>query len=226
MDWRMARSLEVLLAQLNALAPNRNKASDGGIGDAAHSSRTSDHNPDAYGVVRARDFTHDPGDLDGGWLASTLAKFRDPRIKYIIWNYRIWFRDTGWKDYLGPSGHTQHVHVSVMPGEIGDDTRKWILGEDDDMDANQAKQLDYVYKRLRGMTDPQRFYTVDDNGVARAVPEGTPGANVNKLFTELDGNYLVQMLGAISERLVTQDATITRLNNAVAELKNYVEGLQ
>jgi hypothetical protein len=218
-DWRMARSLETLLAQLNALAPNRDKASDGGIGDAAHSSRTSDHNPDSGGVVRARDFTHDPGDLDGEWLSGTLVKFRDPRIKYIIWDRRIWFPGSGWQGYYGPNAHEHHVHVSVVPGTAGDDARKWTLGEEDDMDANQAKQLDYVYKRLRGMTDPQRFYVVDDDGVARSVPEGTPGANVNQLFTELDGNYLVQVL-----KRQAQD--IARLTNTVDELRHYVEGLQ
>ena len=44
MAWRVARSLDVLLGQLNALAPERSKASDGSIGDAAHASRSSDHN--------------------------------------------------------------------------------------------------------------------------------------------------------------------------------------
>ena len=61
MAWRLARSLETLRAQINALSPNRSKASDGTIGDAAHSARTSDHNPDGGGVVRALDLTHDVG---------------------------------------------------------------------------------------------------------------------------------------------------------------------
>lgn len=31
MTWRVAKSLEVLLAQINAIAPNRDKSSDGSI---------------------------------------------------------------------------------------------------------------------------------------------------------------------------------------------------
>mgnify|MGYP001562524195 CR=1 FL=1 len=60
MSWRVAKSLDVLLAQINALSPNRDKSSDGSIGDANHSARTSDHNPDDAGVVKARDFSNDP----------------------------------------------------------------------------------------------------------------------------------------------------------------------
>ena len=43
--WIVAPSLDALLAQLNALAPGRSRASDGSIGDAAHAARTSNHNP-------------------------------------------------------------------------------------------------------------------------------------------------------------------------------------
>jgi hypothetical protein len=43
--WRVAKSLDRLLAQVNRLASDRSKASDGAIGDAKHQSRESDHNP-------------------------------------------------------------------------------------------------------------------------------------------------------------------------------------
>jgi len=132
--WRVARSLDVLLGQLNAKAPNRSKASDGSIGDAAHQTRDSDHNPwYGPGIVTARDFTHDPaGGLDGQWLADTLVHWRDPRIKYVIWNRRI--LDTRplldpwtWQPYDGTNPHTHHVHLSVMDNPTCDDTRAWTL---------------------------------------------------------------------------------------------------
>lgn len=44
-DWRVAKSLLVLRDQVNKMAPNRNKASDGTIGDETHQSHNSDHNP-------------------------------------------------------------------------------------------------------------------------------------------------------------------------------------
>ena len=64
MAWRLAKSIKTLLDQVNAENPHRRKDSDGGIGDAAHASRSSDHNPyivvKGQGVVRAFDFTHAP----------------------------------------------------------------------------------------------------------------------------------------------------------------------
>lgn len=133
--WRVARSLDVLLAQLNKLAPSRSKKSDGSIGDAAHASRESDHNPyiklDGVGIVRARDFTHDPfGGLDCNWLAAVLVASDDPRIRYVIWNRRIWTPGRGWVAYKGSNPHDKHLHLSVseQPGWF-DSTMPWALND-------------------------------------------------------------------------------------------------
>jgi hypothetical protein len=137
--WRMALSLDKLLAEINSFAPKRSKASDGGIGDAAHASRNSDHNPwhvvDGVGVVTARDFTHDPaGGLDCDVLADKLIRSADPRIKYIIWNRRI-VSGTGqkqaawkWRRYTGKNGHTKHLHISVKP-ENCDEKTGWAIDD-------------------------------------------------------------------------------------------------
>ena len=127
MSWRVARSLEVLRAEINAAAPNRSIVSDGSIGDAAHASRSSDHNPwvkdsAGVGVVRARDFTNDPrGGLDCGALALHLATLlgMHPALgsgAYIIWDRRIVSTDRlreGWRPYTGSNPHTKHLHLSV-----------------------------------------------------------------------------------------------------------------
>lgn len=137
MTWRMAKSLEILLAQINALSPNRDKSSDGGIGNAEHSARTSDHNPDPDGIVCARDFTNDPAHgIVSEELAEALRASRDPRIKYIISNKKIaasypvgdhvaW----EWRPYSGANPHNHHCHVSVF-GDAShyDDTRPWVFG--------------------------------------------------------------------------------------------------
>lgn len=34
-------------------------------------------------------------------------------VTYVIWYRRIWKPGVGWKSYVGPSPHTDHVHVSV-----------------------------------------------------------------------------------------------------------------
>jgi hypothetical protein len=125
--WRIADALKKLRTQVDARFPRRSKASDGGIGDAAHASRASDHNPwvvdGPNGVVTAIDITHDPANgCDAGALAAALVASRDPRLKYVIWNRRIanhaavgnspaW----AWRPYTGSNPHNHHVHISVRP---------------------------------------------------------------------------------------------------------------
>lgn len=123
MSYRLAKSLEKLRAQINEAAPKRSIVSDGWIGDAAHASRDSDHNPwikeGKTGVVSALDITHDPaGGVNSYALAQSLIDSRDPRIKYIISNGRIASGVDGpspwqWRPYGGSNPHTRHVHISV-----------------------------------------------------------------------------------------------------------------
>jgi hypothetical protein len=126
-----------LLAEIDTLAPNRSRASDGTIGDSAHAQDVSDHNPDETGdtgsasdtdsidEVHARDVTA-AGPWPGGWLAENivqiiLARCRaglEPRVRYLIYNRRIWTRNNEWKQeaYLGANPHDKHFHVSFMYG--------------------------------------------------------------------------------------------------------------
>lgn len=128
MAWRVARSLDKLLAQINAYAPNRSKISDGSIGDANHSSRVSDHNPDGRGIVHARDFTHSPTrGFDAHAFVRRLAN-KDRRIKYLISNRQISNPSISagrWRPYSGINPHTQHAHVSVVYSSLEDNTATW-----------------------------------------------------------------------------------------------------
>lgn len=118
-NWRLAKGLEQLRSQVNARWSNRSKASDGSIGNAEHSARTSDHNPDLDGVVKAIDLTHDPlHGFDSYAFADMLLKNKDPRIKYLISNKRIASGDAGpqawvWRKYTGANPHDHHCHISI-----------------------------------------------------------------------------------------------------------------
>lgn len=133
MNWRVAKSLDQLLNEINTFAPNRSKASDGSIGDAAHASRGSDHNPyiklGNVGIVRARDFTHDPArGFDSYAFARSLAKSGDPRIRYIISNGQIFNPSvsSSWRTYSGANPHDHHAHVSVSENaSLFDSTTDW-----------------------------------------------------------------------------------------------------
>lgn len=117
MSYHLAPSLVLLRNEINKRWPNRNKASDGWIGDTAHSNRVSDHNPDygvsgsRRGVVRALDITVSGIDVDLLLKHTT----NDARVAYIIYNYRIYTHKGGWQRYnrshINP--HTTHVHVSI-----------------------------------------------------------------------------------------------------------------
>lgn len=136
MTWRVAKSLEKLRDQINVQWPERNKLSDGTIGDAAHSGTNSDHNPwvmdGSMGVVTALDITHDPEHgCDCNRIVNNLVASRDSRIKYIIWNSRIISSEVSpwvWRVYSGSNPHSKHFHLSVKSVKSAyDDTREWRI---------------------------------------------------------------------------------------------------
>jgi hypothetical protein len=135
MAWRVAKSLIQLRDQINKLAPNRSKASDGTIGDSNHPS-TSDHSPwvkDGHtGIVTAIDITHDPNDgCDCNKIVDDLVESHDHRIKYIIWNRRIISSERQpwvWRNYSGRNPHNRHFHLSVKSDKPHyDSTDDWQI---------------------------------------------------------------------------------------------------
>ena len=100
---------------------NRQRSSDGWLGDTRHSSRTSDHNPDANGIVRAIDISRNLSGAKEPDLMPDLAdqirlcaKRGDKRIAYVIFNGKISSAKSlwRWRAYKGINPHTKHCHVS------------------------------------------------------------------------------------------------------------------
>lgn len=122
---RLVKAGVTLRDQLNEAYPNRDKRSDGWIGDKAHQARKSDHNPDKDGWVHAIDIDENFGP---GWKKGTTAKeFADQliqyaregkdngRLKYVVYENSIasgTYSDKYWTWRKGNWGHTQHIHVS------------------------------------------------------------------------------------------------------------------
>lgn len=143
-DFVMDRGLDQLLAQINEAAPGRSKASDGGVGDADHALRESQHNPESPpppgnpdDQVDARDFTHDPAHgADMGVVSEAIRQSRDVRVHYVIFNGRIFssYATNGrnaweWGTYTGTNMHRSHMHVSVNDIHH-DETQRWKIGID------------------------------------------------------------------------------------------------
>lgn len=140
MGWLLAPALVVLRDQINARYPNRSKASDGTIGDAAHAATgsDSDHNPwvviDGQPYVTAMDVTHDPVngiDIDkfSDELQVLCRDGGERRVKYVIANgllmdTRPQFQPYQWTQ---SSGHDHHVHISVMDNRLLLDTSPWRI---------------------------------------------------------------------------------------------------
>ena len=147
--WKLAPCLISLVEEADSIAPSRSRIADGSIGDTAHASRTSDHNP-AYGWVTAVDLTHDPG---GGFDAHARARLaigrQDHRIKYVISKRQIarsyWSTVSSsnqpvnrsevvsgrippwaWAHYTGSNPHDRHAHFSVNNAPASrNDTSPW-----------------------------------------------------------------------------------------------------
>ena len=119
-----------LREQLDDDYPNRSRKSDGWIGDARHSARKSDHNPDENGIVRALDITSDLGAHPEEAHSVVeklrkLAKRGDKRLKYLIFDGRIASPILNWKwrKYRG-NPHRSHFHISFTT--LGDNDGSWF----------------------------------------------------------------------------------------------------
>ena len=113
-----------VLRQATALRPKRKKASDGLLPSAAHlkASPTSDHN-----TGLAADLTHDPKNgIDCAEIFQNLKT--DKRVKYLIFNGKIWSKERsaeGDRDYSGSNKHNHHIHISINDN-YASDTSPWF----------------------------------------------------------------------------------------------------
>lgn len=188
--------LVALRGEFNELAPDRDKTSDGWIGDAAHQQEPSDHNPDETGntpyedadsldEVHAIDVDRDL--RRAGWSMERSVQIivgrhrsgADDRLNYVIFNRRIWAAEWGWseREYTGSNPHDKHAHFSSRYTTAAEsNTRPWgLLEEDDEVDDETRKAIaDEVAKRFR----------IEDKGVMDKLGKdlANPDSGVYKGF--------------------------------------------
>lgn len=128
----IAPAIVQLRAEVNAACPQRDRTSDGIIGDPRHEAlgSASDHNAWLMDTYRAVDLDRDLQALPR-WDAQALAEHirqlgaaGDPRLVgggYVIYNRRIASDSSGWRwvPYTGSNPHTEHIHVSVTRNPDG-----------------------------------------------------------------------------------------------------------
>jgi hypothetical protein len=119
---RLSKAAIQLREQIDDTFGDRDRTSDGWIGDTRHSARKSDHNPDASGWVRAIDVDRD---LSGKAKPDLMPDLADQirifaksdkakRISYIIFDGKIASSKLAWKwrKYTGINKHVKHCHIS------------------------------------------------------------------------------------------------------------------
>jgi hypothetical protein len=120
-SYKLCKAGQQLREQFDDSYPDRDRTSDGWIGDTRHQARPSDHNPDAQGIVRAIDIDRDLSGKTKPDLMPDLAdqirlcgKSGDKRISYIIFNGRIASskKSWAWRAYDGINKHNHHCHIS------------------------------------------------------------------------------------------------------------------
>lgn len=128
---RLSKSVIQLREQADDSYPDRQRDSDGTIGDLRHQATKSDHNPDpGTGYVRALDL-----DADFNRQANTaayvadqirIAARTDKRIAYVIFNGKIASARSLWRwvKYRGINPHTKHIHISFT--KAGDEDQKFF----------------------------------------------------------------------------------------------------
>jgi hypothetical protein len=127
----LCKAGQQLREQIDDAFPDRDRKSDGWIGDAAHSNRKSDHNPDpSNGIVRAidvdKDFDTRPS--TGAYLADQIRQCakKDKRIAYVIYAGKISSAKSlwRWRTYSGVNSHHAHIHISFS--KKGDSNGSWF----------------------------------------------------------------------------------------------------
>ena len=111
MGWVLTKGLQNLRAQVNAAFPDRDKTSDGTIGDQVHASGTSGHNPDLTGNAEYKD--GDSLDEVRAWDMDSDLRFPGMTaqqvvdhirhlpgvssvLRYMIYNRKIYKASNGW----------------------------------------------------------------------------------------------------------------------------------
>lgn len=170
-DWYLAPALETGRTEVNLRWPNRDKRSDGTIGDAAHQTRASDHNPNARGSVNAWDM--DVGGVDARAVKEAFE--RHPSAHYWIHDGKIADADNGFNpvDYNGSNPHIEHVHFSIRQTAIAEQNRRswgiWPILGDDMTPAEMQEIKTHIDGRISQLA---QFLTVKQNKFFDGTREG------------------------------------------------------
>jgi hypothetical protein len=212
MSWTLAHNLQV---RVNAVKSCYPKMVIGEVGDAAHKTEHSDHNPDSRNIVHAVDFMTETNEAQAKAILAWLAS--NPKdLEYWIHDRLIYTVANKYKPvkYTGTDPHTNHVHASGLHGSTGANaaTGNGYSTSAEAMSPTGSPctpedDMDLTTKNLQDIADK----VFDrDNGLMLAFP-GTP-TSAGKSIS------LNTWLNTMADKAVAQDAAIAELTALVKAL--------
>lgn len=232
--WVVVPNLDDLRDQLNEIAPDRDKSSDGSIGDTSHAAGRSSHNPDKTGnpehrdgdaqnEVRARDFDKDlrrPGLTMAMVVHHLVLGARSGRfwwLRYIIFDGVIYHKSNGFqaRTYAGQNKHREHAHVN----------------SDFTQAADAVRNVNYHLEELVTLT-PAEIDKIAAATAARIFDERIP--DYEKPAANRPSNSFKTWIGHLDfQHNETQKAVIEALRAelapiraALAAMEDAIDGLQ
>jgi hypothetical protein len=229
--WILVPCLVRLRSEFNQIAPRRDKTSDGSIGDTAHQASQSDHNDDEVGNVPIRDADriHEVHAIDvdvdlrePGLTMETVVQFllkrcrsgAEKRLRYIIFNRRIWEQSNGWRQrpYTGPNPHDHHAHFSSsyttsheasmaswhledIPVALTSADKAWISAQ---IKANSADDLFAMSSQRDGTPTSTAGNAIWAQGVPNGVRPGAPRDLAWQVLRDL-GTAVAELRAEVTE---------------------------
>jgi hypothetical protein len=217
--WRVVHGLDQLNNQLRSAYPNAvlhtTADSWGSLADGAHDV-TSDHYPHYYSalgstaVVTARDFPHAPSwGMDCGVISEHLRRARDPRIRYVIFNGRIFYSRVvngvaawTWQEYTGDDQHRTHMHVSSERTAVADSTMTWSLPTS--VAAASEKEINDMYLvRYKNPDGTLNVGLYGTNNEGTLVNFGIFGSDAVATYNTMKGSGVPEYTFFTEERALT-----------------------
>lgn len=252
-SWILVPCLVKLKSEFNAIAPDRDKSSDGSVGDAAHQDSQSDHNPDETGNVPIRDadrvnevhaidvdvdlrvpglrwqkgnFAWTGMEAVVQFLLDRCRSGAETRLRYIIFNRRIWSASNSWRQqsYTGRNPHDHHAHFSAsyttiheastaswhledIPVALTADDKKWIAAE---IVKQVQAGLDRVFKAVDAVP------TAEDNASATLTKfRSSPSTGMS----DTGANLIVSQITAAVKAAKTVKPYPANANKSLGDLE-------
>lgn len=239
-SWVLIPCLKALFDEFDELNPDRDDSSDGSIGDQAHASSSSDHNPDETGNTPREDSDSKnevhaidvdcTGPWPNGMTFDAAVKYivqrhkdgDDTRLYNVIWNKKIAAESSGWNwnTYSGSNSHTQHAHFSAKYDTANEnDTSSWGLvdrwGDDVNKDDFKAWMTEWSKstdgkKAFASAAYEDCVQRYDSNGNALPASDPNPFMGINSGI-----GYTGRDLGWIKQDLAKMQDDIDELKDAI-----------